>query len=277
MNTAFEIVAESDDPENAQAAMEAALDEVLRVDRLLSRFDPRSEISRINRTAYQRPVRVDYELLSILLLCRNFWESTQGHFDIAAVARTAGGSRPAAGSLRDVEIDADRHLVRFGCPDLALDLGGFGKGYALDRAGDVLKEYGVDRALLHGGTSSVLALGQPESAVGWQVGLRDPWTASEVGSVLLCDQALGSSAVFGSGQRTASDLIHPLKSAPLQTQAACTVLAPTATEAEILSTAFLIMGEDAMREHLVAAGRPFCAGWMDDPAANSFRWHPLFS
>src|SRR5688500_16810135 len=84
MNTWFEVLLLGDDPENLQAAGEAALDESERVEKLLSRFDPASEVSRINREAANSPVLLDLELAEILETCRKAWMETHGYFDITA-------------------------------------------------------------------------------------------------------------------------------------------------------------------------------------------------
>jgi thiamine biosynthesis lipoprotein ApbE len=92
--------------------------------------------------------------------------------------------------------------------------------------------------LLHGGTSSVLAIGNPA-----QIGLRNPWNpAEEIANVLLDNQGLSTSAVFHCGENE-SNIVHPLRRKPLRNDAACVVIAPTATEAEIFSTALLCMGK----------------------------------
>lgn len=165
MGTWFEVWLVGDDAEHLAAVADAALDEVERVERLLSRFDPRSEVTRLNREAASRAVRVDYELLEIVRACRAGWERTGGYFDPTVGSR----SRIA---FDGIQIDEDRRTIRFLDGGLALDLGGFGKGYALDRAVGVLAAFGVYSALLHGGTSSVRALGRDAEGHAWLVELR---------------------------------------------------------------------------------------------------------
>ena len=235
MNTLFEIIVEGEDLENDIAAAEAALDEVARIETVLSRFDPASEVARVNREAHQHPVLVSYELLEILETCRLYWEKTLGYFDITA---NSNASHENKSSFKDVQIDSATRKISFATPDVKLNFGAFGKGYALDRAAQLLKENGVQNALLHGGTSSVLAMGNPA-----QVGLRNPWAdTEEIENVSLCNQALSSSASFHNGQGT-SDIINPLQQISLREDAACVVIGATATEAEIFSTALLSMGK----------------------------------
>jgi thiamine biosynthesis lipoprotein len=240
MATRFEILLVGDDEEHLQAVGEAALDEVSRIERLLSRHDPASEVSRVNLEAAWRPVRVDRELFAILEDCRAWFARTQGYFDICATEIAS-----SARYDRAVELDSETHTVKFLGLSTRLDFGGYGKGYALDQAGRVLDEFGVVAALMHGGTSSVLARGRSERGTAWRIGLRDPFgrtPGAEVEWLDLVDRGLSSSAAFGPGQET-SDIVDPIRSRLLDESAAITVVAPSALEAEVLSTALLAMGQ----------------------------------
>ncbi len=238
MATRFEVWLVGDDGEHLDAVATAALDEVSRLEQLLSRFDARSEISRINRNAHREAVLVDYEVLGILQSCLEWSKATGGHFDIAA--------RPGVlSNMNDVSLDAASRTIRLLRPDVRLDLGGYGKGYALDCTADVLRANGVTRALLHGGTSSVLALGSDADGQPWTVGLRGPAGGEAAGVVLeqvtLVDRAISTSSVFAAvGQ--ASDIVDPHSGNRLTDPASCTVIALSAATAEVLSTALLSMG-----------------------------------
>lgn len=253
MNTLFEIMVVGANLENLTAAAEAALDEIERIDNLLSRFDRTSEIFRINRQAAVQPVLVDYEVLQILESCFDYWKTTDGHFDITA---TSASNRktidPHAQPFpQAVQIDRERRTVRFTASWVQLDFGAFGKGYALDRAAKLMNEYGVEHALLHGGTSSVLAMGLGPDGEPWRIGLRNPYDqTSEIDQISLINQGLSSSAVFA-GEEIPSDIINPQTKKKLNRQASCTVVANSAAEAEVFSTALLSMGK--------AAAAAFCS------------------
>ncbi len=88
MNTLFEIVLPGNDLENEIASAEAALDEISRIEGVLSRFDPASEVSRINRNAHRQPTLLSHELFEIIDTCKRFWVETKGYFDITADARS---------------------------------------------------------------------------------------------------------------------------------------------------------------------------------------------
>lgn len=236
MGSLFTVRPAGDDDEHLSAVAEAAFDEIERIERLLSWRDPRSECSRINRDAAVGPVLIDVEMAAILQTCDEARRATDGYFDVTAT--------DSAVSHPKIEIDAARRLVRFLGPDVRLDFGAFGKGYALDRAADEMRRYGVTRGLLDGGTSSVSALGTGPDDSPWRVGLRSPFVVDggEVRQLRLSDAALSCSGVFD-GSAATSDVVDPRTGRPLSEAAACAVVASTAATAEILSTALLCMGK----------------------------------
>jgi FAD:protein FMN transferase len=261
MATSFECWLRGDDAEHLEAVGTAALEEVGRLERLLSRFDPAAELARVNRDAPQGPVRVEPELFAVLAECRTWWKRTEGAFDIRRYdgIRTRGGRPPFA---EDVLLDEATGTVRLRGPTLSLDLGGFGKGYALDAAMQVLQEFGVRSALLHGGTSSVRTLGSGPGGEPWTIHLRNPFadgTRADLGGIALPDGGYSHSAVFGE-RSGPSDIVDPSTGERLAEQAACFVLAPTATAAEVGSTALLAMGRSRASDLLTS------------PGADSFGW-----
>ena len=256
MGTLFEAWLIGDDDEHLTAVAEVALDEITRLERLLSRFDPRSEMARINRLAAAEEVLVDREMFDILATCHRWWRTTDGYYDIAA----------ANGTFDAVVLNVPQRTVRFTQSGVMLDLGGFGKGYALDRAGEILREQGVTRAILHGGTSSILACGFAANGQPWPIGIRNPFAADEAPELCqlrLTDCGLATSAVLNPGQQV-SDIIDPQTGQAIAEQAACVVVAPTAVDSEILSTALLSMGRDRARAYTERHAAPGCSvSWID--------------
>ena len=261
MGTFFEVFLAGDDDEHLDAVAAAVLDEVGRLERLLSRFDPAAEVARINREAVGRPVRVDAEVWDILCACEQWRGATDGFFDVTAVSASQAG---AAGEA--FVLDEARRTIRFVRPGVFLDLGGFAKGYALDRAWEILQRFRVVSGLVNGGTSSLLAVGRRPDGRAWPVGVRDPSAEADsppIAHLSLADQGSSCSAARAPGQ-TASDLIAPRDGRPLTGQAACVVVAPTALEAEVLSTACLVMGKQRAGEYLESNARPgLFVGWFD--------------
>ena len=244
MASSAEILLCGDDPEQLDSVAESAFAELARIEQLLSRFDPTSELSRINREAACGECLVDFEVLRILLDCQAWWLRTERAFDITA------GSRDESGAPRTydaVRLDASQRRISFQSPGVRLDLGAYGKGYGLDRMARLICQQGITSALLHLGTSSVVAIGSPPDADGWRIGLRDPDDAMcESQQLTLSNAALSTSATRHSSRETTaiSDLFDPRSGQPLATPASCTVIAPTASAAEALSTAFVVLGRD---------------------------------
>lgn len=242
MGTLFEVLLRGEDAEHLTAVADAVLDEIQRIERLLSRFDPRSEISRINHLAGREPVLLDHELAALLQTCFEAQQWTGGAFDV-----TASSQRGACGgAAAHIVFDPASRLIEFSDPTIQLDLGGIGKGFALDRAAELLDEYRIEHALLHGGTSSVLARGTNSEGQPWRIALPKGdrlWLE-------LHDEALSCSAI-----NEQVDIIHPATGQPLAGTSAVAVVAPTATEAEIVSTALLCLDQ--------AQAEAFIQTWCD--------------
>lgn len=247
MNTRFDVFLHGDDEQHLEAVAVAVLEEILRLDGVLSRFDPRSEIARVNREAESRFVRVDRELFALLETCEQARQLTDGYFDV-----TGGGGW---------ELDAATCLVRLATADAQIDLGGIGKGYALDRGREILRRFNIESALLQGGTSSVLAVGQEV----WPIDLRHPLTPELViRQIELANCSLSCSAVRRSEQKT-SDIVNPLTGEAIFGKAGCFVLAADATTAEIYSTALLAMGlERASKFLAMLTDGEEQIGWFED-------------
>jgi FAD:protein FMN transferase len=197
MATRFELVLHGDDPVRLRAAGEEALAEIERLERLLSFYRSDSEITAVNRRAFGEPVRVSGEVFRLLRACAEVFGASEGAFDVTigplmrawklaggqgAVpdADTLAGARAVTG-FAHVELDEGAQTVRFARDGVAIDLGAAGKGFAVDAAIGVLQELGVTCALLHGGTSSVHALGAPPGEGGWRVALEAPRGSGEQG------------------------------------------------------------------------------------------------
>ena len=186
MNTRFELVLHGTNTPLLRAAGEEALAEIGRIENRLSLFRPSTEIARVNAFAATEPVLVSPEVFALLQRAQRLSAETDGAFDItmAPLLRCWGllgrneGRVPGADELaaaRDivgmklVELDAANRTVRFARPGVMIDLGAIGKGYAIEQATEILREAGVTSALLHGGTSSVMAIGAPPDAEAWKV------------------------------------------------------------------------------------------------------------
>jgi thiamine biosynthesis lipoprotein len=271
MATTFEVLLPFGTPMALEAA-EAALDEIDRLEAQLTVYRDDSEISQINHRAYAGPVRVEESLFALLNLAVKITAETNGAFDITTgplikawgfyrhTRRLPSGHERAdvltRVGMKHVHFNAEHSTVAFDAPGVEINLGSIGKGYALDRVADLLRrDWNLSSALLHGGHSSVYAMGcAPGSTCGWSVGIRHPWDPEQrLAVVHLCDQALGTSAAtfqhLEYAGRKLGHIIDPRTGWPADGMASASAIAPTGAEADALATAFYVLGEDQARAY----------------------------
>jgi thiamine biosynthesis lipoprotein len=233
MGTFFEAYLSGENSAYLEDVAQSLWDEVLRIERMLSRFDPAGEVYRLNGRGEIATHRLTRELFMVLQACQEYRKLTEGFFDVAI----------GTGQSEPYSLDEIHGTVRFAHSDVRFDLGAYGKGYALDRLNVILKEHGIQSALLNAGRSSILARGGGPDGSHWQVAIAHP-DARDGGVLLpLRDSALSCSAIFDEGQ-TVSDIIDPRTGQRLTAQAMCVIVDQSAAVAECLSTSCLVMGED---------------------------------
>jgi thiamine biosynthesis lipoprotein len=219
------------DAKQAEQAARAAFAEIERLEGELSRFVATSDVARINALRAEQAVRVGVDVFDCLELALRVNRETAGAFDVTA---DSAGARPAG----RIELDRTAMAVRMLADGTVVDLGAIGKGYALDQAAALLRDWGVGAALLHCGQSTVYALGSPPGQPGWTVGVRDPrQPAAVLGQVRLRDAALS-----GSGRRLhGAHIVDPRTGCPATGADGAWALAPSAALADALSTAFMVL------------------------------------
>lgn len=169
MATIFEVHTPHPDERYAAQAAQAAFGLCDRLERELSRFRTNSDIARVSHLAAGEQTRVSPATLECLVIARHLYEVTGGAFDVSI-----GTGLPL------LEFDPDDLVVRAAEGGVTVDLGGIGKGYAVDLMAELLEEWGLGSALVHGGFSSVLALDPPPGDEGWPLTLSDPTAPSRV-------------------------------------------------------------------------------------------------
>ncbi len=249
----------------------AALNEVDRVDRLMSHYKKESELSRVNREAGKTHVKVDAELFDFIAECLRYSRESDGAFDI-----TVGPLMKAWGFFRgegrlplDVELNEARgrvgyqHVVLnpkektifFNQPGVELDLGGAANGYAVDRAIALLKQQGVRSALVSAGGSTIYGLGSPPGKTAWEVEVQDPVDHNRIATtVRLKDQALsvsGSSEKFFEleGLRY-SHVMDPRTGRPVQGVLSVAVGAGSGVDGDALDNVFYVLGAERSKTYL---------------------------
>jgi thiamine biosynthesis lipoprotein len=249
----------------------AALDEVERLEARLSVYLDDSELSYVNRAAVDATVKVDHEIITLLRAAASLSQATGGAFDVAAGALVKAwgfyrGPRRvpaeprlqaalASTGMRHVELDPEAGTVRFRRP-VEINLGSLGKGYAIDRAmARIRREFGIHCALMQGGQSSFRAAGEPMGEPrGWKIAIGDPDRRGRTAATIhLRNRALGTSGgahqFFIEGGRRYAHVLDPRTGRPADQVSSATAVAPTAAEADALSTAFFVLGVEATRAY----------------------------
>ena len=261
MNTRFSIVLVGIDGERAEALAAAAECELRAHERMMSRFDAESPVSDVNRRAIEGAIQPPAKLWEILSLCRKHWERTHGAFDITLwplnrlwrehLGRGEEPSQEAIEQARKqtgfehIHFDDSAQTVRFQIKEMSIDLGGFGKGFALERLAGSLRAQGVEQAFLSFGESSITVLGSHPHGPTWPVGIANMFQPSEtVHTFHLQNASLSSSGIAPfnrmGGQREFGQIIDPRSGRPIEGYRTMSVASPSGIEAEVLSTALLV-------------------------------------
>ncbi|MFO0805303.1 MAG: FAD:protein FMN transferase [Gemmataceae bacterium] len=315
MATTFEVAIPQGSHPEPVAAAEDALDLIDTLEDQMTVYREHSEVSRINETASHGAVPVEAVLFDLFERCSVWTRESEGAFDIATGSLTKAwgfyrregrvpSPREQAEAMgrtgmrhvilhrgREGEAHAERFAftgsagdslsrsIKFRVPGLELNLGAVGKGYALDRAAELLRtKWGVRSALLHGGSSSVYAIGRPPgNNRGWRIRIRHPVDPEgDLGSVWLADRALGTSAAtfqyFEYNGRKLGHVIDPRTGWPAEVAASASVTAPTAAEADAMSTAAFILGSPATES--LTRTRPWLGAVMLDDRLHRFNLDP---
>jgi len=273
MATTFEIFVVHADKQYASQAALAAFDELDRLEAELSRFIENSDVSRINNLPADKPLRIGLPAFECLQLSVRIYNETNGAFDITIgslldcwlgedkktqcpsveqlnVARQHTGSHL-------IELDEAQHTVKLSTSPVWIDLGGIGKGYAIDQMAGLLSDWSIDTALVHGGYSSVLAIGAPPGgnpapdaparcgARGWPLTLSNPANHKQI----LASISLRDRAFSGSGLQKGPHIIDPHSGRPVEDKIAAWACAANAATADALSTAFMVMSPDDIRRY----------------------------
>jgi len=272
MGTAISVELWCDDARAGTAAAAAVMEEMHRIDRLMSPHKPASELSRINRDAAHKPVPLSEEMLRLLQRALEFSRLSGGAFDISYAAVGAlydyrAGTVPDAAALasarqavgwQQLELDNRAHTLRFGHPGMRIDLGGFAKGHAVDNAVAILKRRGIRHAYVAAGGDSrvigsrVMDTQGPDGPASrpWTIAIRDPRSADGVVAVLpLEDCAVSTSGdyerCFERNGLRHHHLIDPATGDSARLARSVTVLGPDGLSTEALGKAVFVLGPAA--------------------------------
>lgn len=253
MNTVFEIMTPHAEKTYAAQAASEAFSELRSLEEKLSRFLPNSDISKINSSSAGSVVPIGDEAFECLAACKALAHETGGLFNISVGAlleiwKNAEGtsSQPTQEEINNaklrmrldmIELNADNFTATLHGDGIIIDLGGFGKGYAVNRMAEVLQEWDIESALIHGGRSSVLVYGERV----WPLSISNPWTGDLIQTLQLQNAALGAS-----GLQKGDHIINPASGYPVTVSNASWYLGSDAAVADALSTALLLMDSESI-------------------------------
>ncbi|MDZ4852992.1 MAG: FAD:protein FMN transferase [Pirellulaceae bacterium] len=265
----FEVLLNAGRPINAGDAAMAALDRIEWLEQTLSAYIPESELSRLNAASVGSLNEISNDVVELLKIGIDVFHKTEGAFDITAASLSeAWGFARRQGcmpSLEQIEqalsqvgtkhliLDEQAKTLQCQCPGLKINSGGIGKGYALDRASQIMRSQGVDHFLIHGGKSSVLACGDRhdiDSQSGWRIAISHPEQPRiRLGDLTLFNSAIGTSGpanqfFYYNGVRY-GHIVDPRTGWPASGMLSITVLHPSAAYADALATGLFVMGIDA--------------------------------
>jgi len=261
MATTFEVLIQYEDRSYAQQAAKAAFDELDRIEAVLSRYLETSDVTQINHLPAERPLHIALDTLECLKISAETYAQTGGAFDVTVGLlvdcwrdKDKKPRTPSAEELQFARDHTGTDLILLDEPTCAvallaspmrIDLGGVGKGHGVDRMAEMLRDWSIDRAMIHGGFSSVLALDAPHGTQGWPVTLSHPGDRSHT----LARLQLAHVSVSGSGVEKGRHIIDPRTGQPVAGKLAAWSIAPDAARADALSTAFMVMTPDEAKEY----------------------------
>ena len=264
MGTTFELLISGIDETYSRQASQAVFSEIDRIENLFSRFNPCSDIGQINNLKPGQSLLVGVETYECLKTAASIQSQTRGAFDvnIGSLVKYREDDFPELQKLntdimelidlsrtsRGYMIKIPRKETEAQLKDIQLDLGGIGKGYALDKTLEILSDWDIENALIHGGTSSALGVGiPPDSPIGnkgWPVGIGGTWEcAQSPKEFFLKDRALSGSGTEVKGKH----IIDPKTGRPAKGHLAAWVSHPSAAVSDALSTAFMVMDTEEVK------------------------------
>jgi thiamine biosynthesis lipoprotein len=278
MGSTFSVALYGEERTQLTAAADAALEEARRLDHKLSNYREESEWSTVNRFAAERDVTVSPELFNLLAACLDYSRQSEGAFDITVgpLMKVWGfyrgsGRLPHRAEIRGamsrigyqhLALNATARTVRFLRPGMEIDPGGIGKGYAVGRMAEILKEQGIRSAFITAGGSSMVAIGAPPGEPGWRVKIRDPKDSRKtVAEVILKDEAMSTSGSYEKFFRAEghiySHIMDPRTGFPAQGMYSASVIAPKAIDSEAWTKPYYILGRSWAAGHALKEFRVF--------------------
>lgn len=262
MGSRFEITAVSQDATRANAAIEAGINEIKRIEKLISSWDSNSQTSEIARNAGIKAVQVDRELFNLIRRSKKISDLTHGAFDISYASMDKiwkfDGSMtqmPDSASIaksvskinyKDIILDNANTSVFLKKKGMKIGFGAIGKGYAANKALEVMSKMELEGALVNA-SGDLITWGKDEDGKDWKIGISNPKEKDQIFSWL----SIGETAVVTSGNyekfvtfngKRYSHIIDPRTGYPVNGLSSVTIICPNAELADALATSVFVLG-----------------------------------
>jgi len=253
MATVFDFIIVHKSKDYAQQAVWEVIKEIDRLENELSRFRPNSDITRINNLKIGERIILSVDAFNCINRCLELYKETFGAFNIACGALLKCWLNPdytlRSPTNEEIESAIKKSQIKnivLHCEDFSIeileegtviDLGAYGKGYALDAVAEILLEWNIDCALLSAGRSSIKAIGVPEGFSGWEISISNPVNQNQIIKTF----SLNNISIGASGLTKGSHIINSLTGKPVEKKAGSWVLAQNCADADALSTSFMIL------------------------------------
>ncbi len=255
MGTRLDIVLPFIAPDKGKTIFEKIRTEINRIELQLSYFNPASKLSEINKNAFTNPVKADDELFDIIKKCVRFYHLTNGYFDITmrplmnlwmqegSISATKLRELKTHSGMNNLILDEGEQTVRFKNKHIAIDLGGYGKGYALDILIKILSKNAITSALLSFGNSSIAVIGKHPHGDYWGIGIEDVYNHRNLYTFKASDASVSTSGITAANlkkHRGLPHIINPQTLKPAAVNKTIAVLSEIGTVAEVASTALMV-------------------------------------
>ncbi|MFA5293745.1 MAG: FAD:protein FMN transferase [Phycisphaerae bacterium] len=264
MNTIANIIAVAPDEKTAQSGIDAAFKEIYRLEKLMNRYDPNSQLSKVNRLAAKEPVKIDKDLFDILQMSVHYSKITDNAFDITVGPMVdlwkkcaEANSMPTDKQLAEVKkrigcdkliLDVNDFSIRFAAEGISLDLGAIAKGFAADKAVAEMKKHGTLGGLVNLG-GQIGCFGITEKNTKWIIGVQNPAKLENnqtAAKLVIPDMAVSTSGnyerFYKIGGRQFSHIFNPATEESVDRLASVTIITANGAQADALSTAVSVLG-----------------------------------
>jgi thiamine biosynthesis lipoprotein len=292
MGTVFTVAAYGSNSAYLGEVASQVFQEIDDLDGQMSNYKPGSELSAINREAGRHAVVVEPGLFKLLQDSLEYSRQSGGDFDITVgpLMKAWGffrgrGRLPSKSELAEVlkrigyqhiRLDAASRTIRFDAPGIEIDLGAIAKGYAVDRAVQILRDNGIKQALISSGTSSLYALGSPPGEHGWKISVRNPLDPDKAACVMrLQNLSLSVSGdyekFFKLGGKIYAHIMDPHTGMPVENMLSTAVVSTSAADSDALSTSFFVEGSGAARHYLDSHSGLTALFFLPTSSGNAFK------